>query len=99
VEDALPRKLLDLASIRVLDTREAANIKWLKAMRRVWWHTERDDLVVLAVLVKFWRCMAAMAVKNKQAVDSSYAGCCMSVEVLKPLKAKLIRRPAVVAHS
>jgi hypothetical protein len=36
----------------------------------MWWHTKGDNLVVGAVLVKLRRSVAAVAVKDKQAVGS-----------------------------
>jgi hypothetical protein len=36
----------------------------------MWWHTKGDNLVLSAVLVEFRRSVAAVAVKDKQAVDS-----------------------------
>ena len=65
-------------------------------MRR---HTEGDDLVVLAELVKLWGSVAAVAVKDKQSVRPCCTRLCVSVEVLHPLKAKLISRPAIVTNS
>ena len=62
-------------------------------MRR---HTESDNLIIGAVLIELWRGVAAMAVNNKKAIDSSCTGSCMLVKVLYPLKAKRISCPAIV---
>ena len=64
-----------------------------------WWHTKGNNLVLSAVLVKFRRSVAAVAVKDKQSVHPCCTRLCVSVKVLHPLKAKLISRPAVVADS
>ena len=63
------------------------------------WHTKGDNLVLGAILVKLWRSVAAVAVKDKQAVGSCCTRLRVSVKVLSPLKAKLISCPAVVANS
>ena len=43
--------------------------------------------------------MTAIAVEDKQPVGPYCTSLCVSVEVLYPLKAKLISRPAIVANS
>lgn len=58
VVDALASQLLDPVTIRALEWREAAHIKWLKEVRGMGWHTESDDLVLCTVLVKL-RCSVA----------------------------------------
>ena len=60
--DALAGELLNLTSIRPLERREAAYIKRLKKMRRMQRHTESNNLILGAVLVKLWRSVAAVAV-------------------------------------
>ena len=49
-------------TVRALEWRETAHIKWLEEVRRVGWHTESDDIVLCTVLVKLRRRMAAVAV-------------------------------------
>jgi hypothetical protein len=53
VVDALAGELLDLVTVHALKRREAAYVKWLEDVRRVRWHTEGDNIVRCAVLVKF----------------------------------------------
>ncbi len=65
----------------------------------MWRHIERDNFVLPIELVKLWRYVAAVAVKDKQPVSPYYTSLYMSVEVLYLLKAKLISRPAVIANS
>jgi hypothetical protein len=36
----------------------------------MWWHTKSDNLVVSAVLVKLRRSVAAVAIKDEQAIGS-----------------------------
>ena len=62
-------------------------------MRR---HTESDSLVIGAVLIELWRGVAAMAVENKQTIDSGCTSGCMLVEVLYPLYTKLVCCPAII---
>ena len=98
VVDALAGELLDLVTVRVLERREAAHVKWLEEVRRVRWHTESDDVVRCAVLVELWGSVAAVAVKDKETIDSARTRRCMSVKVLHPLNAELICCPAIVAY-
>jgi hypothetical protein len=42
--------------------------------------------------------VAAVAVKNKETIGSTRTRRCMSVEVLYPLNAELISRPAIVTY-
>ena len=83
-------------TVRALKRREAAHIKWLEEVRRVRWHTESNNVVLCAVLVELRRRMAAVAVKDKEAIDSARTRRCMSVKMLHPLNAELICCPAVV---
>jgi hypothetical protein len=96
VVDALASELLDLVTVRSLERGEAAHIKGLEEVGGMSWHTESDNLVLCAVLVKLGRSVAAMAVKDKKPVDSMRTRRCISVEVLYPLNTKLICRPAVI---
>jgi hypothetical protein len=50
--DRLPGKLSYLTSVQCLKRGEAADIKGLEEMRRVGWHTQRNDLVVGTELIK-----------------------------------------------
>ena len=63
------------------------------------WHTESDDLILRTELIKLRCSVATVAIKDKQSVRAYCTRLCMSVEVLHPLKAKLICCPAVVADS
>jgi hypothetical protein len=65
VKDFLARELRHLMSVRHLERREAANIKRLEEVGGVRRHAESDDLIILAELIKFWRCVAAVTVKNE----------------------------------
>jgi hypothetical protein len=47
------------------ERRVAANIKRLEEVGGVRRHAESDDLVILAELIKLWRCVAAVAVKDE----------------------------------
>lgn len=68
----------------------------MRGMRR---HTEGDSLVVLAELIKLWCSVALVAVKDKQPVRPSSVRFCMYVEVLNPLKAKLVGCPSIVTNT
>ena len=45
-------------------------------------HAETNNLVLCTVLVKLRRSMAAVAVKDEQAVDTSYTRRSLSIKVL-----------------
>jgi hypothetical protein len=94
----LAGELLDLVTVRALKRREAAHVKWLEEVRRVRWHTESNNVVLRTVLVELWGSVAAVAVKYKETIDSTRTRRCVPVEVLYPLNAKLISRPAIVAY-
>src|SRR2546421_274515 len=97
--DVRPHELFNLLSVRVLEGRKATNIERLKEVRRMRRHTKRDNLLFLAKCVEFSRYMAVVAVENQKAPGSTRTILCMLFEVLNPLKAEFIRRPAIFAHS
>ena len=49
------------------------------------WYIESDNLVLCTVLVELWCDMAAIAIYNKESIDSSYTSGYMLVKVLYPL--------------
>jgi hypothetical protein len=82
---ALAYELLNLFSIRALQRRETANIKRLEKMRGMRRHIESDNLVFLAVSIKFGRSVAAMPVDDKKAIIPFCTSLSMSIKVLDPL--------------
>jgi hypothetical protein len=70
VEDSLASKLTYLMTVRSLKRREAAYIKGLEEVRYIGWHAESDDLVLRTELIKLWRSVAAMPIKDKESVRS-----------------------------
>jgi hypothetical protein len=99
VKDSLARKLRYLISVQHLKRRVAANVKRLKEVRGVRRHTESNNLVILAELIKLWRSIALMTVKDKESIRALCTGLCVSIKVLHPLKAKLVSCPSIVAES
>ena len=49
------------------------------------WHTEGEDLVFKAIVLKILVKVALMAVQNEQLVHPYLARLCMRVKVLQPL--------------
>ena len=98
MEDFLAGKLSNLIFVRHLKRRETANIKRLQEMGRIRRYIETNNFVLCTVLVKFRRSMAAVAVKDKQMIDSCYIRLCIFIKVLQPLKSKLISCPAVITQ-
>jgi hypothetical protein len=70
MEDSLASELRYLMSVRSLTRREAAHIKRLEEVRCVRWHTESDDLILRTELIKLWRSMVAVTVKDEESVRS-----------------------------
>lgn len=70
MEDSLASKLRHLMSVRSLERREAAYIKRLEEVRGVGWHAEGDDLVLCTELIKLWRSVAAVSIKDEESVRS-----------------------------
>ena len=62
-------------------------------MRR---HTERDDVVLLAIELEFGRVVAFVAVEDQQPVFAFRTRYCIEVEVLNPIQADCISSPAIV---
>jgi hypothetical protein len=56
----------------------------------MWWHTECNNLVISAVLLKFSRAVALMTVKNEQLVHANSTLLCIRVKVLNLRNTKLI---------
>ena len=81
---ARPHHPLDLLAICRLERAEAPNIEWLEDVRRVGRHTERDDIVLLAVELEVSRVVAVVAVEDKEAINPDYSRFGMLVEVLNP---------------
>jgi hypothetical protein len=52
-------------SVQHLERRVAANIKRLEKVGGVRRHAESDDLIILAELIKLWRSVALVAVKDE----------------------------------
>ena len=62
-------------------------------MRR---HAERDNVVLLAMELEFGRVVALVAVEDQQPIFAFRTKCCMVVEVLDPIQAYYISRPAII---
>jgi hypothetical protein len=52
-------------SVQHLERRVAANIKRLEKVGGVRRHAESNNLIILAELIKLWRSVALVAVKDK----------------------------------
>ena len=74
--------MLDLATVRLLQRAKTANVKWLEVVGGICRHTERDDVMFLAVDLKWGRVMALVAVEDQQPAPSLRTRCRMVVEVL-----------------
>lgn len=57
-------------SVRSLERRKAAHIKRLEEVRGVGWHAESDDLVLCTGLIKLWRSVAAVSIKDEESIRS-----------------------------
>ena len=61
-------------------------------------YIETNNLILYIVLVKLRRSIAAVAVKDKQAVDTSYIRRSLSIKVLQLEQTKLISCLAVITY-
>lgn len=68
-----PYQGLDLTTVRLLQWPKAANIEWLEEVRGIWRHTECDDIVALAIELKFNRVVTLVAVEDQEPVCTLYA--------------------------
>jgi hypothetical protein len=80
-----PYQVLNLATVRLLQRPKAANIEWLEEVRGMRRHTERDDIVLLAIKLEFGRVVALMAVEDQQPVFAYRTRRCIEIEVLDPI--------------
>ena len=87
---------LDLAAVYLLQQPKAANIEWLEEVGGIWRHIERNNVVLLAIELKFGRVVALVAIEDQQPVFALYLGRRIEVEVLDPIQADYIGGPAVV---
>jgi hypothetical protein len=53
------------------------------------WHTDCEDLILLAKLLKLKRVVALMPIKDKQAMSADRTRLCVSIKVLKLRNPKL----------
>jgi len=96
--DIHPHQVLDLVTVRLLQWRKAANIEWLEEVQRMRRHTERDDVVLLAMELEFRRVVALVAVEDQQPVFAFRTRCYIEVEVLDPIQADSISSPAIIGN-
>jgi hypothetical protein len=89
-------QVLNLATVRLLQWPEAANIEWLEEVRRMRRHAERDNVVLLAVELELGRVVAFVAVEDQQPVFALRTRCCMVIKVLDPIQAYYIGSPTIV---
>jgi hypothetical protein len=96
MKDSLACKLRHLVPVHYPKRRVAANIKRLEEVGDVRRHAEGDNLVILAELIKFWCCVAAATVKDKQSICALRVRLRVSIKVLHPLNTKVISHPSIV---
>ena len=78
-------QVFNLATVRLLQRPKAANIEWLKEVRRMQRHIECDDVVLLAMELEFGRMVALVAVKDQQPIFAFRPRRYIAIEVLDPI--------------
>ena len=73
---------LDLLAIYYLKRAETSNIKWLKDVRRVRRHIERDNVILFIVELEVGRVVAIVAIEDEEAINPSYSSFSILIEVL-----------------
>ena len=97
--DSLAGKSKHLFSVRVLKRRVVAYIKRLKTVRGMRRYIERNNLIRSIELIKFRCCVATVAIKNKEVVDSLRIRLRILIKMLNPFIPKLIYSLAIIANS
>jgi hypothetical protein len=64
VVDIQAHQVLDLAAVRPLQQPKAANIEWLEQVGGIQRYIECNDVVLLAIELKFSRVVALVAIKD-----------------------------------
>ena len=63
------------------------------------WHTERNDIVLLADRLEFGRMVAFVTVQNEQSMSAFRGFSRMKIEMLNPAHTDLVRSPSVITDS
>ena len=63
----------------------------------MWWHANRNNVILTVYLIKLGCQIASMAIKNQEVVFSSYTATISgwNKDILKPFKSDLIRCPSI----
>ena len=97
--DSLVGKIKYLLFICVLKRRVAAYIKQLKKVWGIYRYTECNNLIYRIELIEFKCCIAAVAIKDKEAIDSLYIRLYILIKILNPFISKLICSLAIIINS
>ena len=82
---ARPRRLLNCLSMVVLKRLEMGSMRW---------ETKRDDTILITVVDKLFCAVRAIAIKEQEAVYSSFPSKCEPLKMRKPFRTKVIVRVA-----
>ena len=63
-------QMLYFSTICLFEHTKTPDVKKLKQMRRMRWHTERDNVALLAIHLKVGRVVASMPIKDQKTVDT-----------------------------
>jgi hypothetical protein len=72
-------------AVHLLQWPKAPNIEWLKEVGGMWRYVECNDVVLLAMELKFGRVVALVAIEDQQPVFAFRTRRYIVVEVLDPI--------------
>jgi hypothetical protein len=80
-----PDQIPYLLTVRTLQRSEAAHVKGLEDVGGVRWHAQRNNVLLLAVLLELQGVVTLVAVDDEEPVRAHFAVPCVLIKVLDPI--------------